>query len=117
MSTHSALGVKLPDGQIIGCYVHFDGNSMGGRIEKYLDQYTTTDLVLLIAQAQSCGGMRSFHCPPYEDENAPGESEFLDDNDLYEITAFDWRRADHGISWWWLVDYESAKIFKEHSSK
>ena len=53
MSTHAQLGVKMPDNKIVGCYVHYDGDSMRSRIEDYLSKYTTTDLTLLIAQAQA----------------------------------------------------------------
>ena len=42
MSTHSALGVQMEDGSIMGCYVHYDGATMLKRIEQFLEKHTTT---------------------------------------------------------------------------
>ena len=78
MSTHSALGVEMEDGSIMGCYVHFDGSTMAARIENFLREHTTTDLAVLIARAQSTGGIRSFHCEDFDTGNV--RTEFLDDN-------------------------------------
>ena len=60
MSTHSVLGVQFQDGTIDGCYIHYDGDSVGERLEEYLSEKTTTCLALSISNAQRCGGMRSF---------------------------------------------------------
>ena len=57
MSTHSALGVKHPDGKITGCYVHYDGSTMEPRIRDFLSKKTTTGLFTLITQAQEVGGI------------------------------------------------------------
>ena len=108
MGTHAVLAVKLPDESISGCYVHFDGATMLGRIQNYLLEHTTTDLALLITQAQSSGGMRCFHSPGL-DEKAP-KTEFLDDNESYVITNV--HRSEHhmGANYRYVVDYKTKKI-------
>jgi hypothetical protein len=102
----------MEDGSIIGCYVHYDGGSMGPRIQRFLEEHTTTDLAILITQAQSMGGMRSFHSPD-EFGNDP-ETDFLDDNKPYVIdeTIF---YEDHMCTYaWYLVNYsDSALAVKE----
>ena len=62
MSTHATLGIKYPDGTISGCYVHYDGHTMETRLKDFVKNFTTTSLAVLIAEAQSAGGIRSFHC-------------------------------------------------------
>lgn len=108
MSTHSALGIELEDGRILGCYVHYDGDTMGERIQRFLEERTTTDLVIMIAQAQSTGGMRSFHSPD-EFGNNP-ETEYLGDNEPYIITAQNWEDDHMGTYAWYLVDYGTGKV-------
>ena len=118
MSTHSVLGVEMPDGSIDGCYVHFDGDTMAPRIEDYIENNTTTSLAVLIKKAQKSGGIRSFHCPKEEffrsrtssSLSAEKYTEFLDDSDGYVIdkdTFFD----DHMCTFaWYLVNYETGEI-------
>ena len=108
MSTHSALGIELDDGHILGCYVHYDGHTMPDRIQRFLEERTTTDLAILIARAQSTGGMRSFHSPD-EFGNAP-ETEYLDDNKPYIITAQNWEEDHMGTYAWYLVNYETGEL-------
>ena len=116
MSTHAVLGVQFDDGEILGCYVHFDGYTLGERLTHYLKTHTTTDLTLLITEAQSSGGMRSFHCPPYdpirsEDIPGPAVTEFLDDNVPYIITAQNWEDDHMGSYYRYLVNYESGTFY------
>ena len=108
MSTHSTLGVKMEDGSIMGCYVHYDGHTMASRIEQFLEERTTTDLVMLITRAQSTGGMRGFHSPPL-DETIP-ETDFLDDNESYIIDETNFFEDHMGTYAWYLVDYKDKTI-------
>jgi len=108
MSTHSALGVKMEDGSIMGCYVHYDGASMWARIEKFLEGHTTTDLAVLIARAQSTGGMTSFHTPPWG--GGPPQTDFLEDDEPYVIDETDFYEDHMGTYAWYLVDYNKATI-------
>jgi|TARA_R110001583_G_scaffold122828_1_gene274138 hypothetical protein len=112
MGTHAVLAVKLPDGSLSGCYVHFDGATMEGRIEKYLTNHTTTDLSILIAQAQSVGGMRSFHSPsePFLGCGNDHETEFLDDSESYVITDISQDEYHMGAHYRYIVDYQTKKI-------
>ena len=107
MGTHGQLGVKMPDNKIVGCYVHYDGDSMRPRIEDYLSKYTTTDLTLLIAQSQSSGGMRGFN---YDDD--PKVADFLDDDEEYIIDESNWKEDHFGARYRYLVDYQTGDIQK-----
>ena len=108
MSTHSTLGVKMEDGTIMGCYVHYDGASMLPRIEDFLSEYTTTDLAVMIAKAQSVGGMRSFHSPTL-DEPIPA-TDYLDDNETYVIDELNFYEDHMGTYAWYLVNYKDKTI-------
>ena len=110
MSTHAVLGVKLPDGTITGCYVHYDGATMRPRIERFLQERTTTCLVMSIARAQAGGGMRSFHSPGLDEEEPT--TDFLDDNEPYTIDETDFYESHIGAHYWYLVDYETGEIQK-----
>tara|TARA_R100000655_G_scaffold103192_1_gene149475 strand:+ start:605 stop:973 length:369 start_codon:yes stop_codon:yes gene_type:complete len=118
MGTHAQLGVKMPDNKIVGCYVHYDGSTMRQRIEDYLYKHTTTDLTVLIAQAQARGGMRGFNYPAVNengDISTFGESqptEFLDDNESYVIDETNWEEDHFGARYRYLVDYKTGKIQK-----
>ena len=107
MSTHSALGVQMEDGSIMGCYVHYDGHSMAPRIQRFLEEHTTTDLAILIIQAQALGGIRSFHSAD-EFGNDP-ETEYLDDNESYVITSQNWKEDHMGTYAWYLINYDSGE--------
>ena len=113
MGTHAQLGVKMPDNKIVGCYVHYDGDSMRTRIETYLLKNTTTDLVLLIAKAQACGGLRGFNYDRDEsvDTEAPS-TEFLDDNEEYVIDEKNWHKDHFGARYRYLISYETGNIQK-----
>mgnify|MGYP001808918994 CR=1 FL=1 len=108
MSTHGAIGVEMEDGSIVGCYVHYDGGSMTPRIVDYLRKHTTTDLAVLITQAQSSGGMRCFHSPSL-DEHVP-RTEFLDDNEPYVIDEANFFEDHMGTFAWYLVNYKHGSI-------
>ena len=108
MSTHSTLGVQMEDGSIMGCYVHYDGATMAERIESYLQSHTTTDLAMLIARAQSTGGMRGFHTPDM-DTKIP-ETDFLDDNKSYVIDETDFYEDHMGTYAWYLVNYKDRTV-------
>ena len=108
MSTHATLGIKYPDGTISGCYVHYDGHTMETRIKEFVKNFTTTSLAVLIAEAQSAGGIRSFHCGSYETGKA--ETELLDSNDLYVIDEHNWTDDHLGAQFQYLVDYETGEV-------
>ena len=82
MSMHATLGIRFADNTISGCYVHMDGSTMENRIRLFVDQYTTTGLAVLISEAQSKGGMRSFYIPnvTIPEDPAARETEMLDDD-------------------------------------
>ena len=110
MSTHSTLGVKMEDGSIMGCYVHYDGDTMYERIEQYLSCRTTTDLTMLIAKAQLSGGIRSFHSTSlYSDVPA---TDFLSDSEPYAIDEVSFYENHGGTYAWYLVDYKTGNIEK-----
>jgi len=108
MSTHSALGVMFPDGKITGCYVHYDGSSMSGRIKDFLEKRTTTGLVMLISRAQASGGMRSFHSSSLTNDNE--ETDFLDDSESYVITEKNWEDDHFGAAYRYLVEYDTGDV-------
>jgi hypothetical protein len=111
MSTHSALGVKLSDGTIVGCYVHYDGSTMLERVNDFIEKYTATALVTLIIKAQSHGGIRSFHSPcDYTDCNSNPVTEFLDDSACYAISEADWNKDLYGVPYSYLVDYVTEEV-------
>ena len=110
MGTHAVLGVKFTDKTIDACYVHFDGDSMRGRIENFLSEKTTTCLSVFIAEAQSRGGMRCFHSPDY-DTGMP-TTEFSDDSESYVIDETNFYDDHFGAHYWYLVDYNTGKIEK-----
>ena len=114
MGTHAVLAVKLPDNSISGCYVHYDGATMKERIERYLSTHTTTDLTLLIAQAQSFGGMRSFYSPGLDEDVSKSETDFLDDNEPYVITDITRDEYHMGAHYRYIVDYQTKKIKSIH---
>ena len=111
MSTHSALGVKHPDGKITGCYVHYDGSTMEPRIQDFLSKRTTTGLVTLIVQAQGSGGIRGFHSPrAWPIEAGEPETDFLDDGESYVIDETNFYDDHMGTFAWYLIDYETGVI-------
>ncbi len=112
MSTHASLGVKFPDGEILGCYVHYDGGTLKPRIVDYLKKHTMTNLVLLIIRAQTTGGMRSFHSPRAEANGtfSSPKTDFLEDTKPHVITRANWADGSLAESYFWLVDYETGTI-------
>jgi hypothetical protein len=111
MSTHSALGVKLSDGTIVGCYVHYDGSTMLNRVNDFIEKYTATALVTLIIKAQKYGGIRSFHSPSdYMDYNSKPETDFLDDGESYAINEANWNNDLYGVPYSYLVDYSTGEV-------
>jgi len=108
VGTHCALGVKLPDGKITGCYVHFDGATMRERIEQFIREKTTTGLVMVITKAQLSGGLRSFYSLSRDLKTR--ETEFLDDDTPYVISDLNWEEDHFGTYYKYLVDYETGKI-------
>jgi len=102
MSTHAVIGLQMPAGDIMGCYVHYDGHTIFGRLHTYLSTHTTTDLAMVIAQGQACGGIRSF---PVEDAD-----DLLDDNEAYVIDRKNWGDDHYGARYRFLVDYKTGTI-------
>lgn len=114
MSTHATIGVKFPDGTISGCYVHYDGGSITPRLVDFLKKKTATSLVVLIAEAQRYGGIRSFHTPPAEYSSyRTAETDFLDDNESYTIDENNWDDDHMGASYRYLVDYDTGTVWSE----
>lgn len=109
MSTHCVLGVKHTDGNIVGCYVHYDGypSHMLDAIKDYVDSYSTAVLSSLIKEAQQSGGMRCFHSPGFERKDR--KTEFLDDPDPYKIDKSDFYEDHMGTYAWYLVDVETGR--------
>ena len=101
MSTHAVIGLQMPDGDIMGCYVHYDGHTIFSRLHTYLSANTTTDLAMVIAQGQVCGGIRSF---PVED------ADDLLQNEEYAITHENWGDDHFGARYRLLVNYETGWI-------
>ena len=110
MSTHAVIGVKYCDGTISGTYVHRDGDTMIPRIEDFVESKTTTGLQVLISAAQIRGGIRSFHCLPWNDYTGDPETEFLDNDEVYIIDESNWDENHLGASHSYLVDYETGEI-------
>jgi hypothetical protein len=113
MSTHSVLGVKMEDGSIMGCYVHYDGATMTERIVQYLGSQTTTDLTMLIAKAQLHGGMRSFHSTSIVSDD-PNTS-FLNDNQPYAIDEVNFYEDHMSTFAWYLVNYTDGTVAVKES--
>lgn len=111
MGTHCVLGVGMKNGSIVGCYVHYDGDTADTRIREYLNEKTTTDLTILIARAQATGGMHSFHSPDYK--TGIPQTQFLDDIVPYVIDEKNFYEDHMGTFAWYLVDYEKATISKK----
>lgn len=107
MSTHAHIGIKFDDGKIHGCYVHYDGGSITPRLVDYLHKNTVTGLAVLIAQAQSCGGIRAFHMPPSEyNSYRTATTEFLNDNEPHVVDENNWYDEHYR----YLVDYETGTV-------
>ena len=119
MSTHCALGVKLEDGSILGCYVHYDGykEHMLPAIKAFVKDNTTTALHMLICKASERGGIRSFYS--LDEMCSTGDqrlTELLDDaDDPYIITKENWSEDHGGTHAWYLVDYLTGKIDMKHT--
>ena len=109
MSTHCVLGVKHTDGEIVGCYVHYDGypSHMLDAIKDYVKNFSTSELSSLIETAQETGGMRCFHSPGFEREDR--KTELLDDNESYKIDKSDFFEDHMGTYAWYLVDAKSGR--------
>ena len=107
------MGVKFDDGSIDGCYVHFDGypEHMVEAIEDYITTYTTTGLFVLISEAQSRGGIRSFNCPGLDSDLRT--TDFLDDPERAVINEDNWRMKLFGAQFKYLINYSSGEIHIE----
>jgi|ETNvirnome_2_300_1030623.scaffolds.fasta_scaffold07439_1 hypothetical protein len=120
MGTKSQLGVEMENGEILGCYVHYDGypDHMIPAIEDYIRRFSTTGLVLLISRAIRTGGIRCFNIeregysdkldePPYIHR----ETDFLDDDSPLKIDETAWElHEDLGAQYTYLVDYKTGEI-------
>ena len=62
MSTHCNIGIRQPDGTVLGCYVHYDGypDNMVPSIMQYVSERTMTGLHLSILSAAEKGGFHGF---------------------------------------------------------
>ena len=115
MSTHATIGVEYPDGKISGCYVHYDGSTIKDRLIDFLKTNTTTGLALLIARAQGCGGIRSFHVPEYGEPyplTDKSKTSFLDDDEPTVVNELNWKDQynESGATYSYLVNYKTEEI-------
>jgi len=120
MGTKAQIGVEMENGEILGCYVHYDGypDHMIPAIEDYIRRFSTTGLVLLISRAIRTGGIRSFNCETegYSDKSEEPEyinrkTDFLDDDSPFKIDETAWElHADLGAQYTYLVDYNTGEI-------
>ena len=109
MSTHAVIGIKYPDGKITGCYLHYDGSTVGHRLERYLNKNTTTCLHMLLSRAQQSGGLSSF--PP------KNLGDFLNDTEPYIINEVNWNAYHFGTHYSYLVDFETGEVSKQTGRK
>lgn len=107
MGTHAVIGIKDSTGKISGCYLHYDGSTVGSRIKDYLKSNTTTCLYMVITKAQAAGGLRSF--PP------DGSKDFLQDDEPYIIDEKNWKEDHYGSRYSYLIDYSTGEIKKRSS--
>ena len=113
MSTHSVIGVELPNGKIIGSYVHYDGHpdSMIPRLQDYITTQTTTSLAVLCMKGQIKGGIRSFHCCSAWDEGGERKTDFFGDGHHFApIDEHNFYDDHYGTYAWYLVDYSTGEI-------
>jgi hypothetical protein len=113
MSTHSVIGVELPNGKIIGSYVHYDGHpdTMIPRLQHFITTQTTTSLVVLLLRGSIKGGIRSFHNCSAWDEDGERKTDFLDDDyNLKAIDEHNFNDDHYGTYAWYLVDYKTGEI-------
>jgi len=111
MGTHAQLGVKRSNGEIIGCYVHYDGypEHMKPAISEYIDRFTTSGLSLLILTAQGRGGMRAFNYCPNDNDTRKRETEFFDESPFI-INEANWNENCSGAAYHYLIDYETGEV-------
>ena len=114
MGTHAQLGVRKQDGSITGCYIHYDGypDHMIPAIKNYVDRFTTSGLVLLIASAQAGGGMRFFNARSDGGSSSGERTTELFEDEKYVIDESNWRDNDFSSSYHYLVDYVTGEIKK-----
>jgi hypothetical protein len=114
MSTHSALGIRRPDGSITGTYVHYDGypSHMEEAIEDYLHVHSMKELLSLIEEAQDVGGIRCFHTRAFTPEYTETRSTelFRDTGDTYYIDASNWSDDHMSTYAWYLIDETSGEL-------
>ena len=120
MVTKAQLGVEMENGEILGCYVHYDGypDHMIPAIEDYICRFSTTGLFLLISRAIRTGGIRCFNHEKdvYQDKiNEPEyvfrETDFLNDDSPFKIDETVWElHEDLGAQYTYLVDYNTGVI-------
>jgi hypothetical protein len=114
MSTHSALGIRRPDGSIAGTYVHFDGypSHMEEAIEDYLEEYSAKELLSLIEEAQDVGGIRIFHHRRDPDLHGRTErlTELFRDDEGYFIDESNWSDDHMSTYAWYLIDEATGEL-------
>ena len=124
MGTKAQLGVQMESGEILGCYIHYDGypSHMIPAIEDYVQRFSTTGLVMLIVKAIKVGGIRCFNIERegYSDklEEPPfihRETDFLDDRYPFKIDETTWEDyEDLGADHIYLVSHETGEINVNH---
>ena len=113
MSTHSALGIRHPDGSITGTYVHFDGypDHMVEAVQDYLHEHSMKKLLSLIEDAQEGGGIRSFHSRGWTLEcTETRATELFRDDEGYFIDASNWSDDHMSTYAWYLVDEATGDL-------
>ena len=106
MGTRAQLGVRCPDGTVVGCFIQYDGypDHMLPAIEDYLAKYTSTGLITLIHEAQHHGGMKTFNAPPHRETcflALGGKLCIIDENN--------WTDDCHDTQYRYLVNYKTSK--------
>ena len=124
MGTKAQLGVEMENGEILGCYVHYDGHPhhMIPAIEDYIRRFSTTGLALLISRAIRTGGVRCFNMETegYADKRDEPDyihrkTDFLDDDSPFKIDETTWEDSeDLGAMHAYLVNHKTEEINVSH---
>ena len=103
MSTHCHIGVRARNGNILGCYVHYDGypEVMLPALRRFLALRTPSCLMLLVRQGQMAGGMRYFQPPDWE---------LFEDN---EPVAYNGASFGDDVPYRYAVDMETGELIAD----
>ena len=111
MGTACNIGVRLPDGRIEGTYVHYDGypDHMVAQVCWFLQQRSTSCLLLEIRRAQAVGGFLCWHpfsADPLDSDSVRLDFDFRsDEEERYGVDDF-----GSGVPYTYLVDFETGEL-------